>query len=63
MNRNLKVLVTAGRFHPGTALVRALGGAGVRVDAADSYKLSPVLHSNAVAKMHEVPSPAVVRSI
>jgi glutathione synthase/RimK-type ligase-like ATP-grasp enzyme len=58
MHRDLRVLVTGGRFHPGTAVVRALGAAGVRVDAADSYKLVPVLHSHAVQELHVVPSPS-----
>jgi hypothetical protein len=53
-----QVLVTGGRFHPSTAVVRALHGAGARVDAADSERLAPTLHSSAIAEMHVVPSPA-----
>lgn len=58
MQRDLRVLVTGGRFHPTTAVVRALHAAGVRVDAVDSYKMSPALHSHAVRTMHLAPAPA-----
>lgn len=58
MDCDRRVLVTGGRFHPATVVVRALRGFGARVDAADSYKLSPALHSHAVDEIHLVPSPS-----
>lgn len=56
--RDLKVLVTCGRFHPATAVVRALHARGARVDVADSCELSPALHSSAVDHAHIVARPA-----
>lgn len=58
MARDLKVLVTCGRFQPATGLVRALHAAGARVDVADAYKLAPALHSHAAAEIHVVAPPA-----
>ena len=58
MKENPNVLVTCGRFYPTIELVRALHGAGARVDACDPYKLAAALHSNAVDQTHVVPSPA-----
>lgn len=58
MASNTKVLVTAGRFHPATAVARALHRAGAGVDIADSCRLSPALHSSAVDALHIVAPPA-----
>lgn len=58
MDRELRVLISTGRFHPATALVRALRAGGAHVHVCDSYKLSPVLHSNAVEETHVVPPAA-----
>ena len=58
MSNHFRVLVTSGRFQPATSIVRALHTVGVQVDAADSYQLAPALHSNAVQKIHVVPSPS-----
>lgn len=58
MARDLKVLVTCGRFQPATAMIRALHGVGARVDVADAYELSPALHSNAADEVHVVAPPA-----
>ena len=59
MDRNRKVLVTGGRFDPATAVVRSLYKSGAKVHVADSYKLSPALHSHIHSTHgHEVPSPA-----
>jgi glutathione synthase/RimK-type ligase-like ATP-grasp enzyme len=54
----MNVLVTCGRFHAATDIVRALHAAGARVDVVDPYKLSPALHSRNVDAMHVVASPA-----
>lgn len=54
----MNILMTCGRFYPSVALVRSLHASGARVDAADSYKLSPSLHSKAVDKCHVVAAPA-----
>jgi hypothetical protein len=52
------VLVTSGRFPAATPLVRALHEAGARVDVADSYPLSPALHSNRADRAHVIAPPA-----
>lgn len=52
------VLVTSGRFPAATPLVRALHAAGARVDVADSYPLSPALHSNRADRAHVIAPPA-----
>ncbi len=54
MKSKPRALVTAGRFPGATGLVRALHTAGAEVDAADSYRIAPALHSNAVTKLHLV---------
>jgi ATP-grasp domain len=54
----LSVLVTSGRFPPATALVRGLHEAGARVDVADSYPLSPALHSHMADRAHVIAPPA-----
>jgi glutathione synthase/RimK-type ligase-like ATP-grasp enzyme len=54
----LAVLVTSGRFPAATPLVRALHEAGARVDVADSFSLSPALHSNRADRTHLVAPPA-----
>jgi len=54
----LAVLVTSGRFQPATALVRALHEIGARVDVADSYELSPALHSHRADRAHVTAPPA-----
>lgn len=56
--RDLRVLVTGGRFPGATGLVRALHAAGATVDAADAYQLAPALHSGAVAQRHVVAATA-----
>jgi glutathione synthase/RimK-type ligase-like ATP-grasp enzyme len=58
MDRDLRVLVTCGRFAPATALVRQLHDAGASVDVADACKLAPALHSNAADEIHVVAPPA-----
>ena len=58
MASNTKVLVTAGRFHPATAVARAFHRAGAGVDIADSCRLSPALHSSAADALHIVAPPA-----
>ena len=57
MTTNRKVLVTAGRFDPATAIVRGFHKAGINVHAADSYKMAPALHSHSTTG-HVVPSPS-----
>jgi hypothetical protein len=54
----LAVLVTSGRFPPATALVRAFHEIGARVDVADSYPLSPALHSHRADRAHVIAPPA-----
>jgi carbamoylphosphate synthase large subunit len=54
----LAVLVTSGRFPAATPLVRAFHEAGARVDVADSYPLSPALHSNRADRAHTIAPPA-----
>lgn len=58
MGYNRNILVTCGRFHPSTGIVRAMHSAGARVDVVDSYRLSPALHSRGVDQMHVVRPPA-----
>ncbi len=59
MTTKPKVLVTAGRFDPTTAIVRGFYKFGATVHAADSYKMAPALHSHIHATTgHVVPSPA-----
>ena len=59
IEKNRKVLVTGGLFDPATNVVRSLYKSGVKVHVADSYKLSPALHSHIHStQRHEVPSPA-----
>ncbi|QDT66349.1 ATP-grasp domain-containing protein [Calycomorphotria hydatis] len=53
------ILVTGGRFGPSMAVVRGLYQFGARVHVADSYKMSPALHSHAHSTIsHVVPAPA-----
>ncbi|MEM7446028.1 MAG: ATP-grasp domain-containing protein, partial [Pseudomonadota bacterium] len=52
------VLLTCGRFHGALGLARDLSASGARVDIADSYALSPALHSKAVDRSHIIASPA-----
>ena len=54
----LAVLVTSGRFPPATALVRAFHLVGARVNVADSYPLSPALHSHRADRAHVIAPPA-----
>jgi hypothetical protein len=54
----LAVLITSGRFPPATALVRAFHEIGARVDVADSYPLSPALHSHRADRAHVIAPPA-----
>jgi glutathione synthase/RimK-type ligase-like ATP-grasp enzyme len=54
----LAVLVTSGRFPPATPLVRAFHEIGARVDVADSYALSPALHSHRADRTHLIAPPA-----
>ena len=54
----LAALVTSGRFPPATALVRAFTQIGARVDVADSYPLSPALHSHRADQAHAIAPPA-----
>jgi hypothetical protein len=52
------VLVTSGRFPPATPLVRAFHEVGARVDVADSFALSPALHSKRADRTHLIAPPA-----
>ena len=52
------MLVTSGRFPPATALVRAFHEIGARVEVADSYPLSPALHSHRADRAHVIAPPA-----
>jgi hypothetical protein len=54
----LAVLVTSGRFPAATPLVRAFHEIGARVDVADSYELSPALHSHRADRAHVIAPPA-----
>ncbi|MEO1225638.1 MAG: ATP-grasp domain-containing protein [Pseudomonadota bacterium] len=52
MSGDRRILVTCGRFHPATGIVRALHQGPCRIDVVDSFKLATAMHSNAVAKLH-----------
>lgn len=62
MSGDRRVLVTCGRFHPATGIVRALHEGACRIDAVDSFKLATAMHANAVDKLH-VAAPAALEPV